>query len=162
CFSICLFFFQAEDGIRDFHVTGVQTCALPISSKFVWHLLGLPYEFFTQRFAGDLARRVGANSRLATLLSGQLSTSLVNLVSVVFYGVVMLTYDVGLALIGIGLSLVNFVALRLVWRRREDANRVRLQVQGKLQATSMNGLLMMETVKSTGSEPDFFSRWAGY
>src|SRR5690606_6670589 len=27
---ICCFFFQAEDGIRDFHVTGVQTCALPI------------------------------------------------------------------------------------------------------------------------------------
>src|SRR5690606_39787152 len=26
----CYFFFQAEDGIRDFHVTGVQTCALPI------------------------------------------------------------------------------------------------------------------------------------
>src|SRR5690606_41079557 len=28
----CFFFFQAEDGIRDFHVTGVQTCALPISA----------------------------------------------------------------------------------------------------------------------------------
>src|SRR5690606_41114463 len=28
----CGFFFQAEDGIRDFHVTGVQTCALPIST----------------------------------------------------------------------------------------------------------------------------------
>src|SRR5690606_24785507 len=27
------FFFQAEDGIRDFHVTGVQTCALPIWAK---------------------------------------------------------------------------------------------------------------------------------
>src|SRR5690606_40088133 len=27
-----LFFFQADDGIRDFHVTGVQTCALPIST----------------------------------------------------------------------------------------------------------------------------------
>src|SRR5690606_40383217 len=27
---IFFFFFQAEDGIRDFHVTGVQTCALPI------------------------------------------------------------------------------------------------------------------------------------
>src|SRR5690606_14499738 len=27
------FFFQAEDGIRDFHVTGVQTCALPISRE---------------------------------------------------------------------------------------------------------------------------------
>src|SRR5690606_40333255 len=29
------FFFQAEDGIRDFHVTGVQTCALPISQTAV-------------------------------------------------------------------------------------------------------------------------------
>src|SRR5207302_4492153 len=29
--SVAFFFFQAEDGIRDFHVTGVQTCALPIS-----------------------------------------------------------------------------------------------------------------------------------
>src|SRR5690606_41191154 len=28
--SVGRFFFQAEDGIRDFHVTGVQTCALPI------------------------------------------------------------------------------------------------------------------------------------
>src|SRR5690606_39697348 len=32
CYSC--FFFQAEDGIRDFHVTGVQTCALPISKPF--------------------------------------------------------------------------------------------------------------------------------
>src|SRR5690606_40985908 len=34
------FFCQAEDGIRDFHVTGVQTCALPI---FTWsgHFFGL-------------------------------------------------------------------------------------------------------------------------
>src|SRR5690606_39310810 len=31
CICIVVFFFQAEDGIRDFHVTGVQTCALPIS-----------------------------------------------------------------------------------------------------------------------------------
>src|SRR2546430_7447172 len=32
CF--CFFFFQAEDGIRDLTVTGVQTCALPISSRY--------------------------------------------------------------------------------------------------------------------------------
>src|SRR5690606_39702402 len=34
-FSLTVFFFQAEDGIRDFHVTGVQTCALPISEARV-------------------------------------------------------------------------------------------------------------------------------
>src|SRR5207302_5307467 len=33
-----LFFFQAEDGIRDFHVTGVQTCALPILSCRQWRV----------------------------------------------------------------------------------------------------------------------------
>src|SRR5690606_40826896 len=35
------FFFQAEDGIRDFHVTGVQTCALPISDR-----LGLTVSYY--------------------------------------------------------------------------------------------------------------------
>src|SRR5690606_30464466 len=34
-FGLIFFFFQAEDGIRDFHVTGVQTCALPISTLFM-------------------------------------------------------------------------------------------------------------------------------
>src|SRR5205085_8253179 len=33
--SACFFFFQAEDGIRDLTVTGVQTCALPISPQGV-------------------------------------------------------------------------------------------------------------------------------
>src|SRR5690606_41127395 len=33
-----VFFFQAEDGIRDFHVTGVQTCALPIWGTNVLHV----------------------------------------------------------------------------------------------------------------------------
>src|SRR6266513_6161505 len=33
--KFCFFFFQAEDGIRDRNVTGVQTCALPISSKLL-------------------------------------------------------------------------------------------------------------------------------
>src|SRR2546430_6953431 len=30
---VCFFFFQAEDGIRDLTVTGVQTCALPIFTE---------------------------------------------------------------------------------------------------------------------------------
>src|SRR5690606_40507193 len=40
------FFFQAEDGIRDFHVTGVQTCALPIFAAGKGdHLSASPGEF---------------------------------------------------------------------------------------------------------------------
>src|SRR5690606_40390071 len=40
-----IFFFQAEDGIRDFHVTGVQTCALPIfagGSTLIAMLIAIP------------------------------------------------------------------------------------------------------------------------
>src|SRR5690349_21949509 len=37
-FFFFFFFFQAEDGIRDLYVTGVQTCALPI---WKWHLLAI-------------------------------------------------------------------------------------------------------------------------
>src|SRR5256885_3879793 len=46
----CLFFFfQAEDGIRDYKVTGVQTCALPIYFTGPWlNEANLTYEHFTQ------------------------------------------------------------------------------------------------------------------
>src|SRR5207249_8619596 len=41
CFCFFFFFFQAEDGIRDRNVTGVQTCALPIFSSAVQDAAGL-------------------------------------------------------------------------------------------------------------------------
>src|SRR5690554_8231666 len=47
---ICLFFFQAEDGIRDADVTGVQTCALPI---FPTCEGGLEHVAGVQRAAGS-------------------------------------------------------------------------------------------------------------
>ena len=40
-FFFCFFFFQAEDGIRDYKVTGVQTCALPISVNDYFHNMDL-------------------------------------------------------------------------------------------------------------------------
>src|SRR5256885_4166082 len=48
---VCFFFFQAEDGIRDYKVTGVQTCALPILSQ-------LPAELADQALADDRAGAV--------------------------------------------------------------------------------------------------------
>src|SRR5690606_39993505 len=48
-------FFQAEDGIRDFHVTGVQTCALPISS---WPLQAGLHTCYNGVDSGQLDREV--------------------------------------------------------------------------------------------------------
>src|SRR3989454_9340919 len=41
---LVFFFFQAEDGIRDYKVTGVQTCALPILTLIDWIFQALPVD----------------------------------------------------------------------------------------------------------------------
>src|SRR5690606_39748838 len=56
------FFFQAEDGIRDFHVTGVQTCALPIYKAVNRLYLRFLKEFQLNRFPGPLPFRVSAEA----------------------------------------------------------------------------------------------------
>jgi len=136
--------------------------AISAASRFFWHVLRLPAEFFTQRYAGDIASRVAANDRVAQLLSGSLATNMVNVVQIVFYAIVMGFYDIVLTLIGVAMALLNIAALQLVARKREDANRRLLQDQGKLMAASMNGLQTIETLKASGAESDFFQRWAGY
>src|SRR5256885_2499291 len=54
--SVLFFFFQAEDGIRDYKVTGVQTCALPILGRSTCHL-----KTFLGEIAG-LSRRTGESA----------------------------------------------------------------------------------------------------
>lgn len=132
------------------------------SSTFLWHVLRLPMEFFSQRYGGEVANRVAINDEVAELLTGRLATTFLSLVTVVFYAVLMMGYDPLLTVIGIGIACVNVVALRVVSRMRVDANRRLLQEQGKLFATSLGGLQIIETVKASGSESDLFARWAGH
>lgn len=132
------------------------------SSRLLWHILRLPIEFFTQRSAGDISSRVGINDRVAQLLSGQLATSLLNLVLIAFYALVMFRYSILLTLVGIGMAALNFVVLRAAARRRTDANQRLVMENSKLLATAFSGLQNIETIKATGGESDFFARWAGY
>src|SRR5215510_7479934 len=59
---VVFFFFQAEDGIRDGHVTGVQTCALPISRQQRARKQG-EVTFLLDRVAEDMADRLAAVMR---------------------------------------------------------------------------------------------------
>jgi len=132
------------------------------SSRFFWHVLRLPVEFFNQRFAGDVASRVGINNRVAQLLSRDLATNFLASVMVVFFVVLMFQYDALLTLIALGAVSLNVIALRYVSRKRVDGSRRLLQEQGKLQGTAIGGLQLIETLKATGGEADLFARWAGY
>src|SRR5690606_40533366 len=63
------FFFQAEDGIRDFHVTGVQTCALPIERRGRPLRIG-PTEYRLLKFFMEHPRRVFSRSQLLDAVWG--------------------------------------------------------------------------------------------
>jgi len=136
--------------------------ALSSSSRFLWHVLRLPVEFFSQRFSGDISNRVGINDRVAQLLSRDLATSLLGAVMIVFYAGLMVMYDPVLTLVGVLVISLNVAALRFVSRKRVDGSRRFNQERGKLFGTALGGLQMIETLKATGGESDLYARWAGY
>ena len=136
--------------------------ALEQSAQFAWHVLSLPIAFFSQRYAGDLVNRVEANDRVATLLARDFGNAAASCLTAVFLGAVMFSYDVTLSAIVLGSAALNIVVLRFLNRSLADVA-LRLQVEhGKLFSTSVVGLYSIETLKATGGESDFFSKWAGY
>jgi len=136
--------------------------SISASSQFLWHVLRLPVDFFGQRFAGEIGSRVALNDKIAAILSGKLATTIVTLVTILPYALILLSYDVTLTVIGVGMALVNLVALRVISRLRVDGNRRYLQERGKMIGTATSGLLAIESIKASGGENDFFARIAGY
>lgn len=136
--------------------------ALATSSQFLWHVLRLPMSFFTQRYSGDIANRVALNDKIANLLSGELANSVLNVIVVVFYLFLMVTYDVTLTLVAVVIALLNILALQVVSRARKDGSRRLQNENGKLVGTTMSGISMIETLKASGRENDFFANWTGY
>ena len=136
--------------------------ALVDSARFVWHLLRLPLTFFSQRHPGDIVDRISANDRIAGAVAGRLGESLVNAVTVVFYAAVMIFLDALLAALTIALSLFNIGVFRVLSRYRMDASARLQQDFGQFQAASVTGIRAIETLKASGTDDDYFERWAGF
>jgi len=131
------------------------------SCSFVSHILKLPMDFFFQRYSGDICGRIAINDRVATIIAGAVSTNLLNLLLVFLYLFLMVQYDIFMTGVCLAVAALNVLLLYTVSRKLVDGSQLLLQEQGKLYGTAMNGLQLIENLKATGSEDDFFSKWAG-
>jgi len=135
--------------------------AVAMTADYLWRLLRLPMMFFAQRSSGDLAGRVEANGRVAKLLSGEFASAAFALLSIAFYGAILIAYEPRLAAVGIGLAAVNMAVLRLAAPLREDLGRPLANNLGKLGATTIGIVTGIESIKAGGGGSDAFLRWSG-
>jgi NHLM bacteriocin system ABC transporter peptidase/ATP-binding protein len=132
------------------------------SRELLGHVLRLPMPFFAQRHAGEISARIGINDAVARLVALDVARGVLDVVVVIGFVALMLTYDVVLTAAAVAIAALNVVGLAVTGRRHTDLNRRLALERGVLVGTSLGGLEMIETLKATGSEPDFFGRWAGH
>ncbi len=132
------------------------------STTYMWKILRMPIEFFSQRLAGDIQARLGLNASIAGTLVGTFAPLLLNTVMMIFYLVLMLKQSAMLTLIGLVTLIVNIVMSRIISNKRMNITRVQMRDAGKLEATTVTGISMIETIKSSGAENGYFQKWAGY
>ena len=136
--------------------------AVIANSAYIWHVLRMPLEFFSQRMAGDIADRQTKNESVAKELIQTLAPLALNTVMMIFYLVIMLRFSVPLALVGVTSILINLAVARIISKKRVNVTRVQMRDNGKLIGSTVNGIEMIETIKAAGAENGYFEKWSGY
>ena len=132
------------------------------NSTFMWKILRMPMEFFSQRMSGDLLQRQQANATIAETVVNTMVPLILNFAMMVFYAVVMLRYSPLLTLIGLSAIVLNLIVSRMISQKRINITRVQKRDYGMLASTTVTGIQMVETIKASGAETGFFQKWAGY
>ena len=132
------------------------------SASFLWKVLRMPMEFFSQRMAGDIQQRQGANASIAGSLVNTFAPLVLDAFMMVFYLVVMIRYSWILTLIGIASIFINLLISNLISKKRINITRVQMRDAGKLAGATVAGVEMIETIKASGAENGYFEKWAGY
>ena len=153
-----------------FGFTALQQSAMlrlqiKISSRettgFLMHMMRLPTSYFDARQPGAMVQKLQLNATLSQLLAGPLGTVLVNIVSMIVVGAVMFLYSPALSLIGLVMAAVNLLLLWWVSRTQVQENIRQQDAQVRQTAVAFQGISLIENIKATGSEDEFFVRWAG-
>lgn len=136
--------------------------AIVANSSFLWHVLRMPMEFFSQRMAGDIAMRQSLNEGIANALISTFAPLVLQTGMMVFYLAAMLRYSVLLTAVGVASLLINLVMARIISQKRVNVTRVQMRDAGKLAGSTVAGIEMIETIKASGAENGFIEKWAGY
>jgi NHLM bacteriocin system ABC transporter peptidase/ATP-binding protein len=156
-------FVLLTEGLKAIYMLKIKgKLSIVSNASFLWHTLHLPMTFFSQRMAGDLAGRQASNDDVADTLVSKIAPVLLNLIMLILYLIVMLRYNVILALVGIATIGLNLVVARFLTQKRVNITRAQMRDQGKLRAATVSGIEMIETIKAAGAENGFFERWAGF
>lgn len=132
------------------------------SASFMWKVLRMPMEFFSQRMAGDIQIRQESNASIAGSLVNTFAPLVLDTIMMIFYLVVMIRYSWILTLVGLCSILVNMFVARVISKKRVNITRVQMRDAGKLAGASVAGIEMIETIKASGAENGYFEKWAGY
>lgn len=132
------------------------------STSFLWKVLHLPMEFFSQRLAGDIQGRQGSNAGIANSVVNTFAPLALNAIMMIFHLVVMIRYSRILTLVGLSSLVINAFMARIISKKRINITRIQMRDAGKLAGATIAGVEMIETIKASGAENGFFERWAGY
>ncbi|MDR1627704.1 MAG: NHLP family bacteriocin export ABC transporter peptidase/permease/ATPase subunit [Oscillospiraceae bacterium] len=136
--------------------------AISSSAEFMWHVLRLPLDFFSQRYIGDIVSRQESTGQIALTLIKKISPIFIDIVSLFLYLIVMIKFSWQLTLIGITATLINMFIAQYTSKKMLEFQRAAVPNSGKLMSVTYSGIEMIETIKSTGAESGYFERWAGY
>ena len=132
------------------------------NTTYMWKVLRLPMDFFSQRLAGDIQSRASMNGAIAGTLVDTFAPLLLNTSMMIFYLVLMLKQSAMLTLIGLFVLVFNIFMSRVISAKRINITRVLMRDTGKLESATVTGISMIETIKASGAENGFFQKWAGY
>ena len=136
--------------------------AIEGNASYMWKVLRLPMEFFSQRMTGDIMQRQSTNATIAGTLVQTVAPLALNTVMMVFYLVIMLRYSALMTLVGITSLVLNLFVAHYLSEKRVNLTRVQMRDEGKLASATMAGISMTETIKASGAEGGFFRKWSGY
>ena len=135
--------------------------ALRSNTNYLRHLMRLPMSFFAMRYVGDLQQRQQLNETITHSLVEVLAPQIINVMLLVLYLVLMLSYNYTLTLIGVVAAILDLGIVRYYSSRRLDMVRSTQQSEGKYSSATVSCLENIESIKAAGAEEGFFQYWCG-